>query len=523
VKFQPTAGLVLTLVAATACHPKSGASDASTTSTSDSGSGNGSPDAALSDGAANETDGSTSAGDGGPVDGAPIDAATSTLTVAGLNSLPLTADEQAVLTGLATLATGGSFDLLGNGMPVITTTLTGTSVRTVIVNGANGPLITYTYSINPDRLDISGDLNEDGTIDFTASSVHNADDTQNETFAWDTNFDGTEDFQIIRNFTSASLPLERQLMVLVQTLTGTPAAFQTIAMRSGFARDALGDGICEGQITRPSPSSGDHVIPLPGYPKVRINVNGEPGSCSLDQAARILRALRADIAKELTCLNSVHPDWGEALANSLANTSLDISCGDHCCTPQGCSNANTTVPGSWQQAVWGEQMSLNMMALSSDESLRENLMHELLHFSGIGHPDGPDGDGGHDGVYSCGRYCDGCTHDTLGAGMDMQDCLSCASDLAHKAKCGSTYQEVQQPANDAAICHGGIGENAACNRWVVQEVMTCTGEVLNQGAPCCAECPPPDTRSNDFPCMLPSPPPPNHCTPTSEPAGCSAH
>jgi len=272
-------------------------------------------------------------------------------------------------------------------------------------------------------------------------------------------------------------------------------------------------------IDRPS-HSGDHVRPLPGYPGVGINVNGEPGSCSLDEAARIMRALRGVVGQELACLANVHPADAVALANALAMSPLDISCGNRCCLADGrCSNANTTLPGSWRSLLdGGETMSLQMSKLRTDEALRENLMHELLHYAGVDHPEGPDGHGGTDEVYSCGRYCNRCTHNSRGAGQDMLDCLRCA-DPAHKTKCGSYYEIEQQPPYAPAICHGGIGANASCNKWVVEVIKACTGDVLARGAQCCAECPE-STPNNDFPCNFPMPPPLQHCMPTDKPFGC---
>lgn len=103
---------------------------------------------------------------------------------------PTTAPAGASREAARTLQTGGDADFDGDGKLDARTKIDG-DTRTTIYYGSPGKT-RLTVVLRPDRVDLQGDFNEDGTIDFKHSGATVA-GVRTQTSTWDTDFDGAVD------------------------------------------------------------------------------------------------------------------------------------------------------------------------------------------------------------------------------------------------------------------------------------------------------------------------------------------
>jgi hypothetical protein len=421
---------------------------------------------------------------------------------------PIPPELQKFADGLAAMANGADADLDGDGLPDVRTVVAGDGTRTVsfisVLGYYGGPaLLTITYAPNGGDVTVTGDLDEDNTIDFVGSSVI-AGDTLTEQFSWDFDDDGSID----RRVTSVYPPITDRntatITVTTEEATGDPPQFAATSIYTGSIRTEAGDP-CEGLITYPS-GDGASVSSL-GRPNMRVMTNGEPGACSQQDADRIVKAINKVAGDFLKCLKSQNKPMYSDIVSAMSTRNLQISCGNNCNLPNGTySMANTEMPGHWHQIFDDPRMSLNMSKLGSDDCLASIMLHEMAHWSGTAHEGDATGKGGTDAVYACGRYCGGCitANCGLGAGDSAYDCSKCSRTSSLKYGCGwrELWQQVEH-GNDTKFCHNqdNWAQYDDCPEPVLPFDVSCDGEKLFHygSTPCCVSCPAGEA-ANSFSC-----------------------
>lgn len=153
---------------------------------------------------------------------------------------------------------------------------------------------------------------------------------------------------------------------------------------------------------------------------------------------------------------------------------------------------------------------------TADSGMCNVFIHELLHVVQREIPEGHD-EFAIDRIYSCGRYCSGCSQTLKNAPDDPHaDCLRCAQTIAEKETCGYFERTESIERNDeAGVCHSGLGcILGACEKSRHISVMTCEEKIFKEFSPeeaksnqiyestfiCCEECPDYCDSTNDYPC-----------------------
>lgn len=265
-----------------------------------------------------------------------------------------------------------------------------------------------------------------------------------------------------------------------------------------------GEG-CEGMDHFPDEGTDEAVVP-DGTSGVTMRTGvGTAGACAFADAQMVRDAVECALDRGMQCLGDTNTSNANGLAKALAGKSvmpLRIACGNVC---SGTIASTRSYDRPW---FTDSKMNVNMWEFSKlDEEGRCSVMlHELMHWAGNGgKADHNDSSGdGSDDVYSCGRYCGGCSNAGHGApGNSSIDCARCADTKARKEACG-TKVELEQGecgGNLEGICHAGLaciaGNCKTCEGPVKRD---CDGNVLEAVAECCAECPSGCDRSNDVPC-----------------------
>lgn len=222
--------------------------------------------------------------------------------------------------------------------------------------------------------------------------------------------------------------------------------------------------------------------------------------CSEDQKKKLGRAL--DCAKNrLDCLGRSNPVVASQLKAQLATNDLYIGCGNPCANKLATTRRGFLGgPG---------RMNFNGTRLNTwdDPDTCTILMHEMMHAADVHQDDMHDM--GKDTIYSCSRYCGGCTHvGPFGAGnpapSSNEDCARCAASESERRKCGVKRDLEGGACSTNAICHGTLGTNLACSTCENLQEKDCLGSKI--GAPffnCCQSCPATAMRLNDKPCPGP--------------------
>ncbi|MCC7385540.1 MAG: hypothetical protein IT384_27060 [Deltaproteobacteria bacterium] len=397
--------------------------------------------------------------------------------------------------GLRTLVNGGEADFDGDEITDFVTTIDG-DTRTIQALSFGLPVLTVVHR-SPDQVEVSGDLEVDGVPDYRGSSVR-SNGTMVERHAWDPDEDGVDDrvrdivFEPIGDRSTARMTITERV------LAGDPPALAVTWMRSDRTQEELGDGPCDGMVTRP-PTGGSSRSPL-GQPNISVITNGQPGACDQAQSAKIVSAFNQALAEGLPCLKESNPRAYERLNESLADRPLAISCGNDCNFSNGTySIAQTDMPGSWVTIFRDPSMSLNMAHFPSGDCAASVMLHELLHWAGEPHASDATGEGGQDQVYACGRFCMKCMTDPAcgsGGGDQAHDCAKCAEPTVQKEACGIRQDRVLHSECSyrcAEFEHCGVsGSQPAASCMYLQD-RYCDGTEYRAGGSfvwaCIASCP----------------------------------
>jgi hypothetical protein len=398
-----------------------------------------------------------------------------------------------VLAAVQAVSRGGSADLDGDGVPDLVTTVDATSSTTKVMVGDAVLLVVVRRADG--TADKQGDLNLDGSFDYTEHEVDTG-DTFTRTTEQDEDFDGVVDWTetFVIDATAGTTHTTQQALVAG---VWTPQADWTNSL--GYVLQAAP---LPCSLTYPGPAgaiSGD----VPVFGQVRVvqckatgaggSCLGGDGSCSPSEVVRIESALATlfqdalDALKPLSqidvadtnvvqCLKRRQPAFLEALIHNLAQGGVEpgtvgtaqanaifsgarIACGIAC-------GSGGTLSGS-TESVRRERVSVNMD--QDDGALRDTLLHELIHASGYdGASDHNDENGAHDdSIYACSAWCTGRSVKSTSADgtlqfdpngtLDMHDCFRCSGTYAAKKECCGTENVCQ-----GGCCPGACAPNGGC-------------------------------------------------------------
>lgn len=260
-------------------------------------------------------------------------------------------------------------------------------------------------------------------------------------------------------------------------------------------------GGCEGTDNFPEEGNVEALVP-DGRSTVSMIEGGFAGACNFSDAQKIRDAVSCALDRGLKCLSDTNTANNNALKQALAGKGvmpLQIACGNIC-------SGVIASTRSWGRPWFSDsRMNVNMDQFGKlDEEGRCSIMlHELMHWAG--NEGGADHDEkSEDDVYSCGRYCGGCSNAGHGApGNSSIDCARCADTKARKKQCGIKEEFEEGPCGGEleGICHAGLaciaGNCKTCGGPVTRD---CDGNVIEANAECCSECPSNCNSSNDMPC-----------------------
>ncbi|WP_146209698.1 hypothetical protein [Vitiosangium sp. GDMCC 1.1324] len=255
-------------------------------------------------------------------------------------------------------------------------------------------------------------------------------------------------------------------------------------------------------------------IKFESTPVVTIIGGAAKGSCNDYEISSVVAAVECALGlqserKGLKCLKATNSSMADHFRFSLLKKRIKIACG------LNCDGVGATTLGSRTSAPYINLNSRYFWETDSADANCETIFHELLHASGVAttgvnHNDGDP----RDQVYACSLYCSGCRTDTAVSPQPTanENCARCAGSPEEKRKCGIEKKLAHVACPSAAICHGGILTNKACEKCKGVVEQDCAGQPLGSAGDfyCCETCPATANRSNDIPCTS-TPTLPNGC------------
>jgi hypothetical protein len=400
---------------------------------------------------------------------------------------------------LSTFTNGGSADLNGDGVVDFVTTLDGGTKTVVYQLGPDAVVLTLYYP-DPNTVQATGDFNQDGMPDYLFDGAFDG-GTLTEVEQYDHDFDGVIDEELQRTVTFAG---DGGATLTQSDLTLGDGGLTVASSFTGPAE--AGNGKCEGMV--PFPDVDGNVVAVKDFERIQVVANGKPNACPPELAKRLADIIREAILEDMDCLTVTNGVAYVKLISKLNSVSdYYIGCGNPCGTGDAEALASTDIFGTWHwllgvNTVMGTNLPMSI-ANHSDDEIREVFAHELLHFAGYAHNPMPDGNGGHDLVYGCGRYCNACrSHITEGNGGAITDFSSdyawCLDD-ERRALAGSHYT---QPGPSLCVPATVCGDCTACQDIVV---LYCNDQVATRSS-CCSQGG--NVCQQGFMC---APPPPNGC------------
>ncbi len=403
---------------------------------------------------------------------------------------------QRLIDEMAKLKAGQPADLDGDGKVETTRTVAsdGSVTMTVDQDGdGNAEFVLQTDGAS--LISQVVDADSDGQIELEITS-ESSPDLEVIIRSEDTDLDG----QVNRRLTweTKSATRDEQTLTEQVDLDGDGDVDQTTTETLAKSRNT---GDCWGGGGFPSGSTGQPVF----NDMIRVVSGSSSGQCSGADASSIAAAVDCAMSRGTLCLANTNTNqYNSLMAAGMGETkrALDIACGNSCAG----GIANTESWSRW--AIYGSRMNINPSEWHKlDAAGQCNIMlHELLHWAGDqGAADHDKKEGpGNDEVYSCGRYCGGCSDAGHGSpGNSAVDCALCADTPERKKQCGVKKQFKERPCNGdlAGVCHSGLACIAGnCTTCGAYKVETCDGKQVSDEASCCAVCPDGCNKSNDVAC-----------------------
>ncbi|MDB4988578.1 MAG: hypothetical protein JWN04_3756 [Myxococcaceae bacterium] len=403
-----------------------------------------------------------------------------------------------LLTQFALLRAGQPADLDGDGRPETELVKNGDGTSTFSSDQDGEGTPEFQLTVDPKgSSSMLVDTNRDGMTD-EAVHVTVTDTTHTRVAQVDDNLNGKPDHRYTWTTNKATIALQAYAEETDLNETGSFSGPGVVNLTT--TKDQAGSG-CEG--SDGFPSGGDGYQPFPSSPTIKSG--SSPGSCSAADTSSIAQAVDCALGKGALCLASTNTrEYNSLMAAALGTGTmpLDIGCGNAC--------AGVIAATRGWGSPWFTNSTMNINAgewNKLDSAGKCNIMlHEMLHWAGDqGSSDHNSESGaGDDAVYSCGRYCGGCSHAGHGSSNNSAtDCAKCSDSPGRKEKCGVKSDFKTGPCNGelAGLCHSGLAcISANCETCGQLEKKTCDDQPLETQATCCATCPSDCNKSNDLPC-----------------------
>lgn len=405
---------------------------------------------------------------------------------------PTTAPAGASREAARTLQTGGDADFDGDGKLDARTKIDG-DTRTTIYYGSPGKT-RLTVVLRPDRVELQGDFNEDGTIDFKHSGATVA-GVRTQTSTWDTDFDGAVDETETLTITGE---LGRGQPVTVtarhERLVYDPTTGETTPQISERSDDGI---YAHGGVDHLAnfPSNGNRV-PLDaarGNIRVVEQSTATPNGCSEAQQQKLAAALGA-LDKQIACVATANTTAAAALRHAVDARNIEMAC-----APSPDYGAADLGPlfGAADTGTY----RVNITPTTFDTpGFSETFLHELMHVSGYAHIDQKDEDGKNDRVNTCASYCSGCIKDNRPSETPGQDCARC-SEPGKKEQCGIRKGKIRSSKchrdHLAACLQGDYKVAVDCKKCLRGGTRLCDDTPVGEdGMPLCCEICPDNTAEN---------------------------
>lgn len=381
-----------------------------------------------------------------------------------------------------TLQTGGDADFNGDGELDARTTIAG-DTRTTIYFGAPGKT-RLTLVTRGDSVDLQGDLNEDGTVDFKHTGKAEA-DTFTQTSTWDTDFDGTVDETLVMTFTGAPPTLTaRHERVVYDPETGERK--REVSERSDDGVQGSGPAVNH---LAGFPTGGDRMNLDPSRDNIRVVPRdaATKNGCDEDQRRQLQDALANLELNQLDCLGSANSAVAAAVREALNNRKIDIAC-----APSSDYGAADVGP------MFGPTDKIHRVNINPTTfplvSFHETFLHEIMHVAGYSHIDDKEEKAKTDRTNTCASYCSGCNKDAAPSATPGADCARC-SEPGRKEVCGikkGTIWSTSCHRDHLAACLLGEYKTPVdCEKCLRGAVHLCDETLVGElGMPmCCDRCP----------------------------------
>lgn len=310
--------------------------------------------------------------------------------------------------------------------------------------------------------------------------------------------DGTPDLRVTRETDAAAATVR---VTVEEDVDGDGT--WTIVRQLTEPAVSFAGGVCPSD-TIPVPGESDVVIPGRRL-VIMSDAEGSGGRCTPEQAQRLKRSFECAAHRGLICVSGTNRRLGGMLAEylTLGGPTL-MACG---MGPGGCAagarrssglvNYNTRILDDTPEDREGDPAA----------ELCDVTLHELLHLAGASHE--ATEVIGEDVVYTCARYCAGCTKGSIGAGDPNRDCALCADSPERRERCGVAELLRHDPCGEEApygICHSGLAcLSRTCEKCRTIQTLDCADEPLGERRfNCCLSCPS-ACSTNDFPCLAQEP------------------
>lgn len=215
------------------------------------------------------------------------------------------------------------------------------------------------------------------------------------------------------------------------------------------------------------------------------------GRCTPEQGRKVQKALECVQHKVETCLKVLEPTIRgrmDKLLKGEGEKKTVVSCSGEC-DVGGITSPNFTINGRPITAVELPQGITN----APGNMACEFLFHELMHAARVPMADDHDSKGA-DQLYSCARFCAGCSQASVGGGDDHLDCARCASTVATKEFCGYKTKVTDRPVPDgngeSCILLSPTTVDTAPCRSLEVVALTCDDQMSRLPRSwCCEKCP----------------------------------
>jgi len=188
--------------------------------------------------------------------------------------------------------------------------------------------------------------------------------------------------------------------------------------------------------------------------------------CSFDDLKKIQSALDSVMSKSMSCLEETNLNAANKLKDiTKEGRQVRINCELRFNSPYDAVASTLNTPG-WDSCKVGTPCNISIKRSylrspsTTEMSIQETLLHELLHVSGVP-ANAETHDNGNDEIYSCGRYCAGGSSAGTGAPSSnpKQDCERCAgANPTPKAKERCDKEKGPPTVRVRCSCNGKVYE-----------------------------------------------------------------